>query len=60
MPQGSKMIYLKYAERKTPSTRNYISGKKKSIIEEKLLPSATSKIKEGFLKNIHESQKNKK
>lgn len=54
MPQGSEMIYLQYAERKAPSTRNSISGKKKeSVIEEKLLPFATNKIKEGFMKNIH-------
>lgn len=35
-------------------------AKKMSVIEEKLLPLATSKIKEGFMKNIYESQNNKK
>lgn len=38
----------------------YLAKKKKSVIEEKLLPLATSKIKEGFMKNIYESQNNKK
>lgn len=50
MPQGSKMIYLKYAERKTPSTRNYISGKKKVNNRRKIIAICNKQNKGRILK----------